>query len=397
MFDLPAVQDALREAGLAGWLLYDFRDRNPLARRVLGIQDDPPGSRRWAYFVPREGEPRKLVHRIESGVLDALPGEKGVYLSWQEFAAGLHRLTRFARRDGGPVAMEYAPDAGNPYVGLVDAGTVEAVRDTGVAVVSSGDLVSRFEATLSDAQIASHLAAAEVTDAAFDLAWAMIADRTANDGRVEESAVRAAIMDHFAAHGLTTYHPPIVARNAHSGDPHYETGTGDDTAVRAGDFVLIDLWAKQDSPDGIYSDLTRTATVGRDPTAKETEVFHVVAAARDAAVARVDDSFSHGDPLRGREVDRVARDLIAVAGYGDYFVHRLGHSIGRETHGNGAHLDDLETRDERLLLPRTVFSVEPGVYLPEFGVRSEINVLVGADSSVTVTGGPLQRELGRIS
>ena len=397
MFDLSAVQAALREAGLAGWLLYDFRDRNPLARRVLGLQDDPPGSRRWAYFVPREGEPHKLVHRIESAVLDALPGGRTVYLSWGEFADGLHALTAPARRDGGPVAMEYAPDAGNPYVGLVDAGTVEAVRDTGVPVVSSGDLISRFEATLTDAQIASHLAAAEVTDAAFGVARALIADRTAGGGTVEEAAVRDRIMDHFAAHGLTTYHPPIVARGPHSGDPHYETGTGSDTAVRPGDFVLIDLWAKRDEPDGVYSDLTRTAVVGREPTAKETEVFHVVAAARDAAVSKVEEAFANGEPLRGREVDRVARDLIEVAGYGEFFVHRLGHSIGRETHGNGAHLDDLETRDERLLLPRTVFSVEPGVYLPEFGVRSEINVLIGPDSSVRVTGGRVQRVLGRIS
>lgn len=283
MFDLAAVQTALREFGVDGWLLYDFRGSNVLAQRVLGFGPGEAGSRRYAYAVPAEGPPRKLVHRIEAGALDRLPGEKTVYLRWQEFEAGIAELV------GGmtTVAMEYSPRNANPYIARVDAGTVELVRSIGANVVPSGDLIQMFEATLDDAQWQLHLEAARHTDSAYDVAWRFIAEQVRQHGATDETAVRDAIMDHFARHGMTTYHPPIVAVNVHSGDPHYDTGTGRETAIREGDFVLIDLWAKLDRPRAVYSDLTRVGFVGRDVPERYRQIFEIVAAARDAAIARV--------------------------------------------------------------------------------------------------------------
>ncbi|MEX0715649.1 MAG: M24 family metallopeptidase [Planctomycetaceae bacterium] len=391
MFDLSLVQAALREFGIDAWLLYDFRGANVLARRVLQLPDDAIGSRRFFYLVPAEGSPRKLVHRIEAGALDALPGEKSVYLRWQELEAGIHALVE----SYATVAMEYSPRNANPYVARVDAGTVELVRGFGPEVVSSGDLVQRFEATWTDAMWELHLAAEVHTQSAFELAWKLIAERTRDGGRIEEGEVRDAIMAHFARNGMTTYHPPIVARAAHSGDPHYETGTGSDTAIRAGDLVMIDQWAKIDHPDGVYSDLTRMGYVGESVPREYADVFAIVARARDAAIERVRAAFesSPAESLQGWQVDRAARDVIEAAGYGERFVHRTGHSIGRETHGNGANMDDLETREERRVLPRTCFSIEPGIYLPEFGIRSEVNVYVAGDGTVNVTGGPVQTKI----
>lgn len=388
-FDVSSIQQALREFDIDAWLLYDFRGNNSLACRVLEIDDDAIGSRRWLYRIPAEGEPHKLVHRIEESALDHLPGEKTVYLRWQEFEAGVAELVNgFAR-----VAMEYSPRNSNPYVARVDAGTVELVRGEGADVVSSGDLVQLFESVWDDEQWAMHQAAAVHTNAAFDVAWNFIAEQVRSNGGVEEAAVRDAIMDHFAANDLVTYHPPIVGRGPHSGLPHYETGTGDDTLIREGDFVLIDLWAKLNRPRAVYSDLTRTGYVGTDVPQKYTEIFEIVAASRDAGIALVRDAFAQSRPLQGWEVDDAVRNVIEEAGYGEYFRHRTGHNIGQEVHGNGAHMDNLETHEERLVLPRTCFSIEPGIYLPEFGVRSEVDVYIDGDGGVHVTGGELQTEV----
>lgn len=389
MFDLPSVQAALREQHLDGWLLYDFRGLNVLARRVLALSDTAILSRRWLYFVPAAGEPRKLVHRIESQALDHLPGSKRVYLRWQELEAGVAALLAGARR----VAMEYVPRNANPYVSRVDAGTLELVRGCGVEVVSSGDLVQRFEACWDDEQWAMHQEAARHTRSAFEVAFAYIAERVQSQGAVRETEVQQRILDHFAAHGLVTDHAPICAVGPHSGDPHYAPGPGSDAAIRAGDFVLIDLWGKLNRPRAVYSDLTWTCFVGKEVPARYEEVFRIVARARDAAIARVRDAFARGEPLQGWQVDRAARDVIEQAGYGAAFCHRTGHSIGQETHGNGANMDDLETHEERRVLPRTCFSVEPGIYLPEFGVRSEVNVFVDAAGTVHVTGGDPQTSI----
>jgi Xaa-Pro dipeptidase len=382
MFDLSAVQAALQQAGLDGWLLYDFRGLNVLARRVLDIPAEGHLTRRWFYFIPARGEPRKLVHRIEPAALDPYPGGK-------ELEAGVGTLVAGARR----VAMEYVPRNANPYVSRVDAGTVELVRSFGVEVVPSGDLVQLFEACWDDEQWALHLVAAQHTRSAYDVAFAFITARVREAGGVRETEVQRCIMDHFAAHGLVTDHPPIVGAGPHSGDPHYAPGPGSDATIREGEFVLIDLWAKCDKPRAVYSDLTWTCFVGKEVPARYREVFEIVARARDAAIAKVRDAFAAGRPLQGWEVDQAARDVIEKAGYGPAFCHRTGHSIGQETHGNGANMDNLETHEQRRVLPRTCFSVEPGISLPEFGVRSEVNVFVDGHSEVHVTGGAPQTEV----
>jgi Xaa-Pro aminopeptidase len=389
MFNLSAVQTALQQASLDGWLLYDFRGLNVLARRVLGIGSEAHLTRRWFYFIPARGEPRKLVHRIEPGALDAYPGIRQIYLRWQELEAGVRDLLKGAHR----VAMEYVPRNANPYVSRVDAGTVELVRALGVEVIPSGDLVQLFEACWDDEQWALHLEAARHTRSAYDVAFGFIAERTRGGGSVRETEVQQRIMDHFAAHQLVTDHPPIVGVGPHSGDPHYAPGPASDAPIRQGDFVLIDLWAKCDKPRAVYSDLTWTCFVGKEVPERYREIFGIVARARDAAIAKVRDAFAAGRPLRGWEVDQAARDVIEQAGYGEYFCHRTGHSIGQETHGNGANMDNLETHEERRVLPRTCFSVEPGIYLPEFGVRSEVNVFVDGQERVHVTGGDPQTEV----
>jgi Xaa-Pro aminopeptidase len=386
MFDLVAVQAALQRQNLDAWLLYDFRGLNVLARRVLGMSPDHMLSRRWFYLIPAFGEPRKLVHRIEPASLDAFPGSKRVYLRWQELEAGVAAVLADCRR----VAMEYVARNANPYVSRVDAGTVELVRAQGVDIVSSGDLIQEFEATWDDEQWRMHQEAATHTRTAFDAAFEFISKRVKVDGSVHELDVQARILAHFKEHGLVCDHPPIVGVGPHSGDPHYEPRPGAEGEIREGSFVLIDLWAKLDKPRAVYSDLTWTCFVGKDVPEKYEKIFQIVAKGRDAAIARVKSAFAAGEPLQGWQVDEAARTPIEQAGYGEYFVHRTGHSIGQETHGNGANMDGLETKEERRVLPRTCFSVEPGIYLPEFGVRSETNVFVDKAGGVHVTGGDLQ-------
>ena len=386
MFDLPAVQSAIREQGFDGWLLYDFRGLNVLARRALDIADGAMLTRRWFYFIPAQGEPRKLAHRIEPHSLDALPGSKQLYLRWQELEAGVAELLKGARR----IAMEYVPRNANPYVSRVDAGTIELVRACGAEVFSSGDLIQQFEAVWDDEQWAMHLEAAQHTRSAFDAAFAFIRERIRRDGAVRETEVQQKILEHFAKHKLVADHAPICGVGPHSGDPHYSPEPGSDGVIHADDFVLIDLWAKLDRPRAVYSDLTWTGFVGKSVPSRYQEVFKIVAGARDAAINRVRTAFAERTPIQGWQVDQSARDVIDQAGYGKYFCHRTGHSIGQETHGNGANMDDLETHEERQVLPRTCFSVEPGIYLPEFGIRSEVNVFVDVAGTVHVTGGALQ-------
>ena len=391
-FDLNAVQAALQQARLDGWLLYDFRGINPLAVDVLELPPAGHRSRRWFYYIPAVGTPRKLVHRIESGALDTLPGTPALYTRWQELEQGLENLLAGSQR----VAMEYAPRAGNPYVSRVDAGTVELVRENGCEVISSGDLIQQFQATLTDAQIAQHFAAEKITTSAYDKVIQLISSEISANGSLQETAVRDAILDHFRTHGAVTDHAPIVGVGRNAGLPHYESGTGENTTIRRGDLLLVDLWARTDDRNGIYSDLTRMFFIGKTVPDREANVFAVVAAARDAGIERVQTAFARGEPLAGWQVDRATRNVIESTGYGDYFTHRTGHSIGISTHGNGTHMDDWETHDERKLLPRTLFSIEPGIYLPEFGVRSEINVLIEPAGTVRVTGGPLQTRIALI-
>ncbi len=388
MFDLDATQAAIQQFGMDGWLLYDFRGINLLAARIAGIPDDDLGSRRWFYFVPASGQPRKLVHAIEPAMLDHLPGEKIVYLKWQELEAGLQSMLS----GSGSVAMEYSEKAGNPYVSRVDAGTVELVRSFGPTVVSSGNLIQYFEARFTDEQWQLHLQADALNQQAFEMAWQTIADHARSGQTLSESQLQQKVMDFYQANQMTTYHPPIVGVGPHSGDPHYAPQPGSDSEIKSGDFILLDMWAKMDRPGGVYTDLTKVGFVGEEVPQKYNDIFQIVAAARDAGIACVRDGMANGQTLFGWQVDQATREVIEQAGYGQYFNHRTGHNIGQETHGNGAHIDNLETREDRTLIPRTCFSIEPGIYLEEFGVRSEINVYIADDKQVIVTGG-LQTEV----
>lgn len=392
MFDLAAVQSAIRDAGLDGWLLYDFRGSNILAQRVADLAEKKL-SRRWFYYVPANGEPKKLVHAIEPAALDHLPGSaKTVYRRWQDLETGVGELVIGAKR----VAMEYSPRNANPYISRVDGGTVELVQSYHVDLVPSGDLIQQFEATWDDDQEKSHFEAAKHCRAAYDVAFKFIADEIRAKGAVTEGAVQTRIMKHFADNGMVTYSPPIVGVGPHSGDPHYETTAASATPIKAGDFVLIDLWAKMNRPRSVYADYTRVAFVGPTVPEQYAKVFAIVAAARDAGIACVKDAFAANKPLLGWEIDAATRAVIEKAGYGEQFTHRTGHNIGQEVHGNGAHIDGLETREDRRIIRRTCFSIEPGIYLPEFGVRTEVDVYIDKDGAVHVTGGDPQTEVHTI-
>jgi Xaa-Pro dipeptidase len=389
--DLARIQKALRREKLDGWLFFDHHLRDPLAYRVLGFHRTHV-TRRWYYFIPAGGEPRGLVHRVEPGILDSLPGEKLGYSSWQEQQARLGEVLKGVKR----VAMQYSPRCAVPYVAMVDAGTIELVRDLGVEVVTSAELIQEFEACLSDAQFATHTAAGRLVDRVREGAFRFIAERlssAANSPGADELGVRDWIRAEFQKAGLVTDHGPIVAVNAHAGDPHYEPRAETNVPVRPGDFVLLDMWAKLDRPGSVYYDITWTGFCGVAPDHILT-VFEIVRDARDRAVEKVARAVAAGHEIRGFEVDDAARSYIRSKGYGDHFVHRTGHSIGEEVHGTGANMDNLETHDDRRILPGALFSVEPGVYLENFGIRSEVNVFV------TVTGaaitGEAQRELVRI-
>ena len=391
---LETMQASLREAAVDGWLFYDHHHRDPIGEHILGLDPKAHITRRYYYFVPAAGEPRKLVHRIEQGRLDQLPGSKGLYSSWQELQSGLEAMLRGARK----IAMQYSPNNDIMYVSMVDAGTVEFLRSLGKQIVSSADLVSQFEAVLTGEQMASHSAAQRAIDAILEEAWRKMgrALRPANGGvaRLTEFEMVEWLSKAMRNEGLVWENGPDVSVNANTSDQHYEP-TQDNTAeIRQGDFVLIDIWGKRDSPDAVYYDITWTGVVGREPTEQEQHVFETVRDARDAAIEKVVNAFAAGLPIRGFEADDAARNVIRQAGFGEYFVHRTGHNIAQGIHGPGAHLDNLETHDERLILPDTCFSVEPGIYLPEFGVRSEIDMMT-APGKAWVTG-RIQRELVRI-
>jgi Xaa-Pro dipeptidase len=388
--DLAAIQNALRERQLDAWLFYDHHHRDPISYRVLGIPENLMVTRRWYYVIPAQGEPAKLVHRIEAGHLDALPGSKDKYSSWQELFEGLKKLLAPYKR----IAMQYSPNNLIFLLGMVDAGTVELVRSFGKEIVSSGDLVSRFEATWSDDQIASHYAARDKVDAITQDAFAEIGRRVSNGG-TDEYAIQQFIAEAFRREGLTPGEDlPIVGVNANSGNPHYEPNAERSSPIRKGDLVLLDIWAKLDRPEAVYYDITWVGVVGGSPTEKHQKVFEVVRGGRDAAIDKVKSTIAAGKKLCGWEVDDAARNYITQAGYGDYFVHRTGHSIGTTVHANGPNMDNLETKDEREIIPGVAFSVEPGVYLPDFGVRLEVNMLV-RKGSAEVTG-KIQRELVKI-
>jgi Xaa-Pro dipeptidase len=384
--DLPAIQAALRDRNIDGWLFYDHHHRDPIAYRVLGLPAHLMVTRRWFYLIPAEGQPVKLVHKIEAGHLDSLPGSKREYAAWQELFDHVKAMLS-GQRD---IAMQYSPNNLVFYISLVDAGTIELIRGLGKNVVSSGDLVAQFEATWNEEQIKTHFQARDAVDAITAAAFQEIGRRVRAGGTTEYDIQRW-FMEAFDRENLVTDDPPIVAVNAHAGNPHYEPHAENPAPIREGDLVLLDVWAKKNVPDAVYYDITWMGFLGQAPTDHVRELFQVVRDARDVGVKTVQDAVASGRHIAGWEVDRAVRGHIKKAGYGESFIHRTGHSIGTEVHANGANMDDLEIHDERRILPNSCFSIEPGIYLPELGVRSEINVLV-RPGLAEVTG-KIQREI----
>jgi Xaa-Pro aminopeptidase len=381
---IEPIQKELRSAGLDGWLFYDFHHRDPIASRVLGLNGTGMGTRRWFYLIPSRGTPRKLVHRIEAGALDSLPGQKLVYASLDELNKNLPRLIGRARK----VAMQYSPRNAIPYVSLVDAGTVEMVRAAGCAVVSSADLVQRFEACWSEEQYQSHLEAGKLIDRIVQEAFSRAAKQIRGTANLTEYELQHWILEKFRANSIVAEEPPIVAVGPHSGDPHYAPTTANSAPIREGDLLLLDVWGKLQRPGSVYYDITWVGYMGSKVPPNYERIFEHVRDARDRAIAFIRQALAKGQQVKGWQVDRVARGAISDAGYGKYFVHRTGHSIGQEVHGNGANMDSLETHDSRSILPHTCFSIEPGIYLKEFGIRSEVNVYIeGKEARVT---GPMQ-------
>ena len=388
--DLQEVQVQLKAMKMDGWLLYDFQGLNPIARKLLGLQDAML-TRRWFCWIPAQGPMTLLCHSIERQGFEQLPAPSVLFSSWEEMQAGLERLLQGSSR----VAMEYSPQCFIPYVSRVDAGTLELVRSLGKTVVSSADLVQYFEARWSREQLQTHLEASRLLmDVLFET-FDQVREAAGNRIRLTEYELQQSMCQRYRERGLESTSPPIVAVNRNSGNPHYEPSSEGSAPIRPGDLLLIDFWARLSRPEAVYADYTWVAYLGESVPAKIVRVWEVVREARDRTLEFVRSKTGDRTAVRGWEVDGVARQVISRAGFGQYFIHRTGHSIGESDHGNGANMDGLETRDERLLIPRTCFSIEPGIYLPDFGIRSELNVYLG-EEELLVTGDPIQQEIRKI-
>ncbi|MEZ5319369.1 MAG: M24 family metallopeptidase [Vicinamibacterales bacterium] len=387
--DIPAIQKTLAVDGVDGWLLYDFHGSNPIAVSLTGLTGRHT-TRRWYYFIPASGRPKKLVHAIEAGVLDGLPGDVTKYAGRRQLEAGVTEMVRGAKI----VAMEYSPECAIPYLSRVDAGTVDWLRRIGLRIISSGDLVGRFEAAWTADQIATHRAASEKLYRIKDRTFEFVGAKLSAGAALHEFEVQQQMMAWFGEEGLVTDAPPIVGAQEHAGNPHYAPSREQSRPIRPNEVLLLDLWGKLDQPGSVYADITWVGFSG-EPPAEVAKAFATIAAGRDAAVTLVQDRVAAGEPVHGYEVDRATRDVIEAAGYGEQFIHRTGHSLGEEVHGNGVHMDDYETHDDRRLVVGTGFTIEPGIYTKTFGVRTEINMVVGAKTA-EVTG-PRQTELVRIT
>lgn len=380
------IQAALVEEGLDGWLLFDFHGLNAIAREVTGVRGMV--TRRWCLFVPKSGACHIIYHRIESQPFEGFDAIHHPYLGWRELDSVLKTALGGARR----IAMEYSPDNGIPYVALTDAGTIEKIRGWGLEIVTSADLIASFLAVWTPEQIAGHRRAARALNEIKDLAFSMIGEAVRQKRSLREHDVVAFVLAEFERRSMTTDEGPICAVDANAGKPHYEPSPTSSAPIGPNQLVLLDLWAKEKTPDSVYADITWTGYTGSAVPGKIEEVFNVVTSARDRAVSFLHDRFRSKKPVRGGEVDDAVREVIRNAGYGEYFIHRTGHSIGTNVHGVGPNIDNLETQDHRRLREGVCFSVEPGVYLPEFGIRSEIDVLI-TNGQAEVTTLPIQTEL----
>jgi Xaa-Pro aminopeptidase len=378
---LQEIQAELRAAKIDGWLFFDHHRRDPIAARILGLNSDGMITRRWLYLIPAKGEPRKLVHRIESAVLDGLPGKKMVYSGHEELQKNLPKLLGSAKT----LAMEYSPKNAIMYVAMVDAGSIELIKSFGRRIVSSADLVQKFEAAWTPEQTESHFAAGRLVDRVTQEAFAHAAECVRQRRTLTEYELIAWMKGKFEASGLETAEGPHAAVGPNAGDPHYEPTRESARKIEEGDLLLLDVWGKLKQADSVYYDITWMGYLGKSVPEKYAKMFSVVREARDRAVEFVQQNVRAGRPIAGWQVDRAARGVIRKAGLEKYFVHRTGHSIGRDVHGAGANMDDLESHDVRRLIPHTCFSVEPGLYFPEFGIRSEVNVLV-EEKDARVTG-----------
>ncbi len=383
------IQDDLRTEGIDGWLLYDFRRLNPIAADITGVarQQGHLATRRWFYLIPASGEPRALVHAIERDTLAHLPGRTTRYAGRDQLKAGLGMLLEGMRR----IAMEYSPECAIPYISRVDAGTAELIRSFGVDLVPSGDLVQRFSTVWDARAVATHREASDklyrVKDRAFDLIARRLRDRVPTT----EFDIQQQMAAWFRDEGLMSDSDPNVSAAENAGNPHYLPTAARSRPIGPDEIVLLDLWGKLQTPGAVFADITWVGYTGAHVPDRFARAFAAIRAARDRAVSIVQDSARAGRDLRGWEVDRAAAAVIREAGYGDRILHRTGHSLGEAVHGNGVNIDDYETHDDRRLLPGTGFTIEPGVYFEDFGVRTEINMVVGVGEA-TVTG-PQQTEI----
>ncbi len=389
--DINGMQADLRAAKLDGWLFYDFRGRDPIAHRILKLPE-AMRTRRWFYFVPAKGTPRKLVHKIESESLAVLPGDTLYYAAQDELRKNLSKILGRARN----VAMQYSPKNAIPYVAMVDAGTVELVRGAGTKVVSSADLVQKYEACWTPEQLESHLTAGVAIDRIVREAFQLAAKSVREGKKLTEYELKEWILKEFDAAGLTTEEGPDIAVGPHASDPHYGPTLEKASPIREGDLLLLDVWGKTKAQGSVYYDVTWIGYLGAKVPEKMAKVFRIVRDARDRAVELIRSSVAAGKPLQGWQVDKAARNVIEKAGFGKYFFHRTGHSIGQAVHGNGVNMDGMETHDVRHLIARTCNSIEPGIYLPEFGVRSEVNVYIG-EREARVTGAVQQEILALLA
>ncbi len=387
---ISQIQDALARLKLDGWLFVDHHHRDPLAYRILQLDENLVPTRRWYYFVPTIGSPMKLVHKIEAQVIDQLPGLKETYSSWPVQREKLKTLLSKAHK----VAVQYSPNCAIPYISTVDGGTLELVRACGVELVSSADLVQEFEACWSADQLESHLAAGRRVDEIRRDAFLFVGRHLRNNLSLSEYDVQRFILDRFELSGLVTDHGPIVAVNQNASDPHYTPTASNHRKISRSDVILIDLWAKMAKPNAVYYDVTWTGFCGETIPSSVQNVFEVVRDAREEAFNFVLEQAARKQIMFGWQVDDAARQFITQHGFGEYFFHRTGHSIGTDVHGNGANMDNFESHDERRIIPNTCFSVEPGIYLRNFGIRSEINVYVGEESACVT--GEQQYELVRV-
>jgi Xaa-Pro aminopeptidase len=389
--NLDAIQQALRDAGMDGWLFFDFHHRDLMAYKILGLSTEGLTTRRWFYFVPAEGQPVKLSHKVEPRKLEPLPGEQRFYLAWTELHENLKQIVAGKSK----VAMQYSPQNSIPYVSVADAGTVELIRSFGPEIVSSADLVQQFEAVIDEAGFASHRDTGATVQRIKDEAFGLLDQALRQSGPITEYDVARFILTRFEEEGLTADGAtPIVGFNDHPADPHFEPTEENAHTLHHGDTILIDLWARRKQPPCVYYDVTWCGFAGQTPPGLYQEIWSVVCDARDAALDFVRERFRTGDPCHGYDVDDVARGVIEKAGYGKEFLHRTGHSIGSDdVHGNGVNIDNLETRDERKLVPGICFSIEPGIYLEgRMAVRTEIDVFIKLDGTVEVCG-PIQKDL----